>query len=257
MSPSEPSLIQPHKTPIAKSKRVALAKRIYEKTECCMDDFLGGPKFIKQAWAVNIQKIITLFLIFGMMIYFDNFSTQAWIYLGLHGIYGYCWLIKDLNFRDQNLEKKVTLGGAIMYYPLLIGWYWLIPYFFISRHVDPGNVMLFVAVAIHTLGITLMIGADCQKYFTLKYRKGLITEGLFTFTRNPNYLGEILIYSAYVLLAHHYVAWIIFGYACLIFYMRMLIKDASISRYPEWDSYIKHSSLLFPWKLLSGSAYRK
>jgi hypothetical protein len=40
-------------------------------------------------------KIFTLFIVAGMMAYLDNFSTQAWVYLGLHGIYGYSWLVKD------------------------------------------------------------------------------------------------------------------------------------------------------------------
>ena len=41
------------------------------------------------------------------------------------------------------------------------------------------------------IGVFLHYGSDAQKYFTLKYRKGLITEGFFSRCRNPNYLGEI------------------------------------------------------------------
>ncbi|CAN0583287.1 unnamed protein product [Ectocarpus sp. 12 AP-2014] len=37
----------------------------------------------------------------------------------------------------------------------------------------------------------LMIGADCQKYYTLKLAPGkLITTGFFKYVRSPNYLGE-------------------------------------------------------------------
>lgn len=36
-----------------------------------------------------------------------------------------------------------------------------------------------------------MMGADCQKYYMLKYAPGkLIRNGFFKYVRNPNYLGE-------------------------------------------------------------------
>ncbi len=38
-------------------------------------------------WAVNFHKIITLFLIFGMMFASGNFSNSAWVFLALQGIY--------------------------------------------------------------------------------------------------------------------------------------------------------------------------
>ena len=38
-----------------------------------------------------------------------------------------------------------------------------------------------------------MLVSDCQKYFTLKYKKGLIQNGMFKYTRNPNYLGCLYI----------------------------------------------------------------
>ena len=67
------------------------------------------------------------------------------------------------------------------------------------------------------LGITWMIAGDCQKYFSLKYRKGLITDGVFRYTRNPN--------------------------------ASMHFKDESISRYPEWDDYAATSNRLIPLRL--------
>ncbi len=214
------------------------------------EDFGGGPKWLKMAWVINFHKIFTLFLIAGMMIYLGNFSTAAWVYLGLHGIYGYCWLVKDFGFRDSSFNSRVTWGGALMAYLLLVGWYWLFPWFFLTRAAPPSNALLFAAIAIHTWGITWMIAADCQKFFQLKYRKGLVTTGMFRYTRNPNFFGEILIYLAYAMLAAHWLTWIVFAYAVLYFYTRMLVKDGSISRYPEWDAYESGSSRLIPWRIV-------
>jgi protein-S-isoprenylcysteine O-methyltransferase Ste14 len=233
------------------------ARKLFDTTSYMTEEFGGGPRRLKMAWVINFHKIITLFLIFGMMVYFDNFSTAAWVYLGLHGVYGYCWLIKDFGFRDGSFNSRVTYGGALMTYALLVGWYWLLPYLFISRHVDPSGPLLAFAIAMHTLGIAWMIAADCQKHFSLKYRRGLITEGVFSYTRNPNFLGEIMIYGSYALLAQHWLGWLVFLYACVVFFSRMLVKDASISRYPEWPAYSARSSLLIPWGLLSPAAWRQ
>lgn len=232
------------------------ASTMYRVVAYLTEAFGGGPRVLKMAWVINFHKIITLFVIFAMMIYFDNFSTAAWVYLGLHGTYGYCWLVKDFGFRDGTFNSRVTYGGALMTYVLLVGWYWLFPYLFISRYMEPSGPLLFTAIAIHTLGITWMIAADCQKHFSLKYRRGLITEGVFRYTRNPNFLGEIMIYGTYALLVQHWIGWLVYGYACLIFYSRMLVKDASISRYPGWPAYRAQSSLLIPWGLV-GAVFKR
>ena len=229
----------------------AWASTLYTFVGYMTEDFGGGPRQLKMAWVINFHKIFTLFIILGMMGYLGNFSTVAWVYLGLHGIDGYCWLVKDFGFRDSSFNSRVTWGGAVMAYLLLVGWYWLFPWFFLSRAEPPSNGLLFSAIAVHTWGITWMIAGDCQKYFQLKYRKGLVTTGMFRYTRNPNFFGEILIYLAYAMLAAHWLTWIVFTYAVLYFYTRMLVKDGSISRYPEWHAYASGSSRLVPWRLLT------
>ena len=232
------------------------ARKTYDVVGFMTEDFGGGPKRLKMAWVINFHKIFTLFIIAGMMVYLDNFSTQAWVYLGLHGIYGYCWLVKDFGFRDSGFEARVTWGGALMTYLLLVGWYWLFPYFFLTQEQPPSNALLFAAIALHTWGITWMIASDCQKFFQLKYNRGLMTNGMFRYTRNPNFFGEILIYLSYALLADHWSTWLVLCYAVIYFYTRMLVKDGSISRYPEWKEYEALSSRLFPWRLITAAFNR-
>ena len=229
----------------------AWARKIYDFVAYMTEDFGGGPRQLKMAWVINLHKIITLFIIAGMMALLDNYSTAAWVYLGLHGIYGYCWLVKDFGFRDRGFDSRVTWGGALMAYLLLVGWYWLFPWFFLTRETPPSNELLFLAIATHTWGITWMIAADCQKFFQLKYHKGMMTDGMFRYTRNPNFFGEILIYVSYAMLANHWLSWIVFGYAVFYFYIRMLVKDGSISRYPDWAAYEAGSSRLLPWRILT------
>jgi protein-S-isoprenylcysteine O-methyltransferase Ste14 len=215
-------------------------------------DFLGGPRVLKMSWVVNSQKGLTLFFVLGLMYLFDNFSTAAWIYLGLHGSYGFCWLLKHLAFRDRNWETKVTFGGAFMMYALALGLYWVFPFMLISGAWGaptsaPSNSLLGVCIGLHTLGVAIMLSADCQKYFTLKYRSGLITEGMFSRIRHPNYLGEMMIYASYALLVRHWIPWVILAWVWFgIFLPNMKMKEVSLSRYSGWAAYKARTGMLFP-----------
>ena len=65
-----------------------------------------GPKLIKFNWIINAQKTGTIFLMFLLMIYYNNFSTGAWLYLSLHGTYGLLWFLKDMVFPDKSFQVK-------------------------------------------------------------------------------------------------------------------------------------------------------
>ncbi|MES2127934.1 MAG: DUF1295 domain-containing protein [Pseudomonadota bacterium] len=216
------------------------------------EDLGGGPRPLKMAWAINFHKVFTAFLILGMMAYHNNFSTAAWIYLALHGIYGYCWLIKDGACRDANFERRITLGGVAALYLGLVAWYWVLPWLFLSRHLAPAPAVLALCIAAHTVGVVLMVAADLQKNLQLRMRPGLIDDGVFRYTRNPNYLGEILIYGSYALLASHWLGWLVVLWCWLgVFLPRMLLKDASISRHPGWAQYRARSGMLLPWPMFT------
>ena len=58
-----------------------------------------GPKFIPLNWLINIHKAGCWIFVLLMMIYFDNFSLGAWIYLVLHGSYGILWV--KCNYRIE------------------------------------------------------------------------------------------------------------------------------------------------------------
>ena len=67
-----------------------------------------GPCFLPMRYYVNFHKGGMPFLIFGMMLYYDNFSLACWLYLALHGSYGLIWVLKDYTFPDASFQRKVT-----------------------------------------------------------------------------------------------------------------------------------------------------
>ena len=86
-----------------------------------------------------------------------------------------------------------------------------------------------------------------QKYYTLKYHKGLIQEGLFAQSRNINYLGEILIYLGFNIISQHWLPFLFqAAFVAFIFYPNMKAKDKSLSKYNEFNAYKSNTWLLFP-----------
>lgn len=68
---------------------------------------------------------------------------------------------------------------------------------------------------------------------------GLIADGFFKKTRNPNYLGEILIYSSFVLCSgHSFGCFIFYGVAGVFFALNIYLKDkTSLSLKKGWKEY--------------------
>jgi protein-S-isoprenylcysteine O-methyltransferase Ste14 len=214
-------------------------------------DLFGGPKLVKIAWVINLHKFLTVFVVALLMVWFKNYSTAAWVYLALHGTYGFGWLLKHIAFRDSRYETKVTFGGAAFTF-LLLATYWLAPMLLISnvlgadRPTTP-NWLVALCIALLVLGMTIMIASDCQKNVTLKHRQGLITDGMFRRVRHPNYLGEMMVYASFALLAQHWIPWVVLAYWwTTVFLVNMLMIESSLSRYPEWESYKAKTGRLLP-----------
>ena len=84
-------------------------KNLSDFNDFAMYSIPPGPQFIPLNYLINIQKGGTWLLVLSMMVYFDNFSLGAWVYLALHGSYGLCWILKDLIFPDKKFSGKITL----------------------------------------------------------------------------------------------------------------------------------------------------
>ena len=63
---------------------------------------------------------------------------------------------------------------------------------------NPSNKRIAFCVSSMITGIFFMAASDAQKYFTLKHKPGLISDGMFKLTRSPNFFGEFLIYLSFV-----------------------------------------------------------
>ena len=106
---------------------------------------------------------------------------------------------------------------------------------------------MFVCIMTYTTGVMLMMLTDAQKYLVLREKKGLITHCMQGWSRNMNYLGEIMLYASFGILVQRWEAWMIFSYMWgIIFVLRMSLKEYSLSKKPGFHEYQQKTWLLLP-----------
>ena len=155
---------------------------------------------MKQKHFIDIHKGLNSIAILLLMFYFDSWNNLiAWIYLALHGTYGYLWILKSRIFPDKQWENKTNFSYGLLIW-IGLSLYWISPYIIISGNsilpfsIPMYPIYIFFCLTIYILGIFFHFTSDMQKYTQLKYNEGnLIYNGMFKSLRNTNYLGELFI----------------------------------------------------------------
>jgi len=174
------------------------------------------------------------------MYYYHNYSLGACLYFSMHGSYGLIWLLKHFAFPDAGFNRKVTFLSFV--YPWFVALipYWYSGYLMMSGQAeqDPCLCKVILCLWLYIVGVVLVTVSDAQKYFVLKERKGLISDGLFKYTRNPNYLGEIMLYSSFAIMVNNRIVWIIMAYMWgIVFTLRIYAKELSLRKKDGWKKY--------------------
>ena len=216
---------------------------------------------MKQKHFIDIHKGLNSVFILLLMYFFNSWDNLiAWLYLALHGTYGFLWITKSRVFPDKQWENKTSIWyGLFIWFGLSL--YWVAPYliiaerkilpFAISIHPDYAlhPIYIFSCISLYVIGIFLHFTSDMQKYINLKLNPGhLIKDEMFKSVRNTNYLGELLIYLGFSLLAADWVALIALSFFVgIIWIPNMIRKDKSLSRYQDFKEYKNNSSRFIPF----------
>lgn len=131
----------------------------------------------------------------------------------------------------------------------VLGPYLVPAYRLASRQAD-SNVTFeraFLCIILYIFGLVIMLLADSQKFYTLKYKKGLISDGLMKYTRNPNYLGQIMLYGSFVVLVNDMLSYVcVMQVWFIIFSLRIHQKELSLRKKEGWKEYSARSWVLIP-----------
>lgn len=210
---------------------------------------------MKQKHFIDIHKGLNSIAILLLMLYFNSWNNLiAWIYLALHGTYGYLWILKSRIFPDKQWENKTNLSyGLLIWVGLSL--YWISPYIIISGNrilpfsIPMYPIYIFFCLTIYILGIFFHFTSDMQKHTQLKYKKGnLIDNGMFKSLRNTNYLGELFIYLGFSLLALDWTP--LLALLCFVFIIwipNMYKKDKSLAKYPDFKKYKSKTKKFIPF----------
>lgn len=217
-----------------------------------------GPRVMPAKWVINSFKFCTLPYSIALMAFFNNWTTTAKLYSALHGSYGVMWLIKDASFPDPKFDQRCPPLGCINQ-SIFLSLYWIAPYLINSEGLEVSSTQQACCVFTFVVGVVMMMMADCHKYYALKYnwelvkkKQFLVCDGIHARCRNPNYLGEMMLYWAFAGLCPRWTPKIIlFTIWITTFYSNMAIKDESLKRKPGGPEYMKTSWIVFPkmWTL--------
>ena len=216
---------------------------------------------ISQAWIIDTAKAITPLVILYHIIAFNQWSNAtAWVYFGTHGTDGLLWAGKTVfGFADQRWQSRKPLWANFQT-ALALMLYWA-PIRIICQNATQAPAWLLgVSVMSFGLGVFFHFASDIHKTVFLEFRAQLkaldekkaptvLKDKMWAWSRNPNYFGELLIYSSFVILSMHWfpVVWLL-AMISLIWYPSMLLKEESLSRFgKEYEQYQKSSAFFIPY----------
>jgi hypothetical protein len=102
---------------------------------------------------INAHKILVPPVVVALMWFFNDGSTDAFIYLSLHGTYSLLWLMKSALYPDRRFEAIVPLKIGLPFIFLPLAGYYLAPYLLISRRVTLAPWVIGACLSIYTIGI--------------------------------------------------------------------------------------------------------
>jgi steroid 5-alpha reductase family enzyme len=203
---------------------------------------------MKQRHFIDSHKGATFLVVLALMAIYDQWQNPtAWVYLAMHGTYGLLWVLKSRLFPDRQWEQTCNLGyGLVIWGGLTL--YWIAPWLITSQGIEAPPWYLGLCVSLYALGLFFHFASDMQKHTALKLQPGLITDGFFSLSHNPNYFGELLIYLGFGLLALHWAPLLVIaGYLVVVWVPNMRKKDRSLARYPGFEEYRQATKLFIPF----------
>ena len=207
---------------------------------------------MKQKHFIDIHKGATFFYIIFLLLQFkessfNNLSINIYIYLALHGSYGFLWILKSYIFPDKQWESKCSIWYGLYIWAGL-SLYWIAPYIILSQNVQSESWYISFCIIIYIFGVFFHFTSDMQKFIQLKYNpNNLIDNIMFKRIRNTNYLGELLIYLGFSMLAEHLIPIAALSLFIIIIWIpNMIKKDKSLSKYDKFQDYKKNTNFLFP-----------
>ncbi len=205
---------------------------------------------VTQLTAINTAKICTVFILIAFSLIYGIKDFRQVIYMCLHISYCLWWLVEQWFYpqRRQIFGEPVGVGGFIASL-LFIGVLYSLPgYLAFTNHTPLSFLTLAIALPMFIFGTLINAIADVQKMTAKQYGAGLVSDGVWRFSRNINYFGDLLRYLSFSVVAGSIWAYIVPTLIATIYLQRIFQKEKSMpEKYQDYAEYQRSSSCLIPF----------
>ncbi len=206
---------------------------------------------VTQLTAINVAKIVTILCLITLALIYGVNEERQVIYLCLHISYCLWWLLEQWLFpqrRQQLFTEKVGILTFIIVL-LFVGVFYSLPGYLAFTNPNPVSYLtVAIALPLYIFGSLINTGADVQKMVAKSRESGLVKDGIWRSVRHVNYLGDLMRYTSFSVMAGELWAFLLPGVITLLYLQRISQKEeAMAAKYPEFAAYQQNSSRLLPW----------
>ena len=200
--------------------------------------------------AINWAKVLTILLLLGLAVRFGVPGIRQVVYLSLHISYCLWWLLEQWFFpqrREQLFTDKVgplRFGFALLF----IGVLYSLPGVLAFLNPEPISfVALALGLTLFSFGSLINATADVQKMTAKAMGGGLVADGIWRRVRHVNYLGDLLRYLSFAVVAGVGWAYVVPALVLLLYLQRIGQKEQQMAaKYPDFAGYQQRSARLLP-----------
>jgi protein-S-isoprenylcysteine O-methyltransferase Ste14 len=206
---------------------------------------------VTQLTAINTAKILTILLLVAYALVFGIKDLRQIIYLCLHISYCLWWLVEQWFYplrRQQMFSEPIGVTGFI-FCLLFVGVFYSFPGYLAFTNLEPLSlVTVAVALPLFIFGSLINATADIQKLTAKQYGADLVSDGIWRFSRNINYFGDLLRYLSYSVMAGSIWSYSLPTFIALLYIQRIFSKEQSMSKkYQDYQEYQQASARLIPF----------
>ncbi|MFO7628357.1 MAG: DUF1295 domain-containing protein [Prochlorococcaceae cyanobacterium] len=147
----------------------------------------------------------------------------------------------------QDMRQVVYLRG-FGFALLFIGVLYSLPGLLAFLNPVPiSQAPVAVALGLFSFGSLINASADAQKTAAKAMGAGLVSDGIWRRVRHVNYLGDLLRYLSFAVVAGNVWAYLVPGLVLLIYLQRIGQKEVQmVAKYPEFSAWQQRSARLLP-----------
>ena len=218
-------------------------------------------------WSVQPIVIFTSYIIFYQWSEESLLLLLSILIWGIRLTFNWGYTFKNLSYQDWRYSQiKEKTGNfypivnflGIHYFPTLIVYACTLPtvYLVFYQNGNKHNVYSIICFLGSLISTLLEAEADREMHnFKSKGEKGFIREGLWKYSRHPNYLGEILFWwfiglYCYFLIQDYKLYYILSGAlinTLLFLFISIPLADNHQKRKEGFDEYKSETNMLIPF----------